>query len=129
MAPVPGELLLSLGACGVRRFLDLNGRGGWDSLRGLLDGGGGEVEGVILNTLLPQLADASDEVRHFFAGTSAAGSKYELRTRPGESAWHSRKYANVEVLLSLDTFAEVLPVDDAASLCRGVLRDSGHLDC
>jgi AraC-like DNA-binding protein len=65
--PVPGELLLSLGACGVRRFLDLNGRGGWEGLRGLLDGGGGETEAVILRTLLPQLREASDESRHFFA--------------------------------------------------------------
>ena len=64
---VPGELLLSLGACGVRRFLDLNGRGGWESLRGLLDGGGGETEAVILRALLPQLEEASDESRHFFA--------------------------------------------------------------
>lgn len=64
---VPGELLLSLGACGIRRFIDLNGRGGWESLRGLLDAGGGETEAVILRTLLRHLGEASDESRHFFA--------------------------------------------------------------
>jgi AraC-like DNA-binding protein len=75
--PVSGELLLSLGACGIRRFLDLNGRGGWENLRGLLDGGGGETEAVILGTLLPQLQEASDESRHFFAAL--------VRTAPSTS--------------------------------------------
>lgn len=65
--PVPGDLLLGLGACGIRRFLDLNGREGWDKLRGILDDGGGEVEAAILSAVLPQIADTSDEWQHFFA--------------------------------------------------------------
>lgn len=64
--PVPGDLLLGLGACGIRRFLDLNGRDGWDKLRGLLDDGGGETEAAILGALLPEMEAASDEWRHFF---------------------------------------------------------------
>lgn len=65
--PVPGDLLLGLGACGIRRFLDLNGREGWDQLRGILDVGGGDVEAAILGAILPQIEDTSDEWRHFFA--------------------------------------------------------------
>lgn len=65
--PVPGDLLLGLGACGIRRFLDLNGREGWDKLRGILDGGGGEIEAAILSAVLPEIEDTSDEWRHFFA--------------------------------------------------------------
>lgn len=61
---VPGDLLLRLGACGVRRFLDLNGRGGWDSLRGLLDDGGGPAESRVREVLLPRVTATS---RHFQA--------------------------------------------------------------
>lgn len=61
------EALLDLGACGVRQLLTLNGRAGWDRLRGLLDYGGGTTEPVILSTLLPLLDDATDGSRHFFA--------------------------------------------------------------
>lgn len=63
--PVPGDLLLGLGACGVRRFLDLNGREGWDQLRGILDTGGGETEGLILQAVLPQMEATSHEWQHF----------------------------------------------------------------
>lgn len=65
--PVPGDLLLGLGACGIRRFLDLNGREGWDQLRGILDNGGGDTEALILRALLPQLEHTSQEWQHFFA--------------------------------------------------------------
>lgn len=60
------EALLDLGACGVRQLLTLNGRAGWDRLRGLLDYGGGATEPVILGKLFPLLDDATDGTRHFF---------------------------------------------------------------
>lgn len=64
---VADEALLDLGACGVRQLLSLNGRAGWDRLRGLLDHGGGATEPVILGKLLPLLDGATDGSRHFFA--------------------------------------------------------------
>ncbi len=64
---VASETLLDLGACGVRQLLSLNGRAGWDRLRGLLDHGGGATEPVILGKLLPLLDGATDGSRHFFA--------------------------------------------------------------
>lgn len=66
-APPTGDLLLTLGACGIRRFLDLNGRNGWENLRSLLDEGGGEVEASILRGILADLGEANDACRHFFA--------------------------------------------------------------
>lgn len=60
--PVSGDLLLKLGASGVRRFLDLNGRGGWEGLRGLLDSGGGPAESRVREVLLPRVSATS---RHF----------------------------------------------------------------
>ena len=64
---VPATQLLDLGACGVRQVVDLSARSGWDQLRGILDNTGGDASERILGSLLPMLADATDETKHFFA--------------------------------------------------------------
>jgi AraC-like DNA-binding protein len=64
--PEPPARLLALGACGVRRVLDLNGRDGWLELRALVADTATPTTGRILAGVLPPLADASPDCRRFF---------------------------------------------------------------
>jgi len=63
---VPTIELLGLGACGVRRLLDLSNRSAWDELRGLLDNSGGDAGARILAGLMPLLELATEETQRFF---------------------------------------------------------------
>jgi AraC-like DNA-binding protein len=58
--------LLDLGACGVRRILDLNGRAGWHELRALLGDPTTPVGSRILARVLPELEGATPQCRAFF---------------------------------------------------------------
>lgn len=62
-----GERLLELGAHGVRRFLDLSARDGWQGLRELVAHPAASTGAAILGKLIPALgADATGECRRFF---------------------------------------------------------------
>jgi AraC-like DNA-binding protein len=58
--------LLDLGACGVRRMLDLGGRTGWLELRTLLADPTTPVGSTILARVLPELEGATLQCRAFF---------------------------------------------------------------
>lgn len=64
--PEPPGQLLALGACGVRRVLDLSGRDGWRELRALVADAATPTTGHILAGMLPALVDASPDSRRFF---------------------------------------------------------------
>jgi AraC-like DNA-binding protein len=63
---VASERLLELGACGVRRMIDLGAREGWVRLRELLARPTGVTESLILSRVAPALGDAAVECRRFF---------------------------------------------------------------
>lgn len=65
--PLAQNNLLALGACGVRRVVNLAEREGWSRLRSIVDQVGGELADRILGALLSSLGDACAESRHFFA--------------------------------------------------------------
>ncbi len=58
--------LLELGACGVRRAIDLTRREGWDALRNLADQSGGDTGQRIMNELGPFIEAATQEMQQFF---------------------------------------------------------------
>jgi AraC-like DNA-binding protein len=58
--------LLELGACGVRRLVDLSAREGWRQLRELVTQPCSPVAAMILGTVVPALGDIPPDCRHFF---------------------------------------------------------------
>ncbi len=66
--PKPGSAngLLELGACGVRRAIDLTHKDGWEALRRLANHGGGETGARIMNALGPLIQTATQETQLFF---------------------------------------------------------------
>jgi AraC-like DNA-binding protein len=64
--PLSSERLLQLGACGVRRLVDLTGREGWSKLRTLVEPLGGRTAAVLLGAIIPALGEPSDDCRRFF---------------------------------------------------------------
>ncbi|MGD8869498.1 MAG: helix-turn-helix domain-containing protein [Gemmatimonadales bacterium] len=60
------ERLLDLGACGVRRVLDLNARDGWRELRTLLDDPTTPIAAQIRGRVMPVLDDATPPCRAYF---------------------------------------------------------------
>ena len=64
--------LLELGACGVRRILDLNDRAGWQELRALLGDPTTRVTCAILSRVMPELDGAPIQCRTFFEATIRA---------------------------------------------------------
>jgi AraC-like DNA-binding protein len=60
------ERLLDLGACGVRRVLDLNARDGWQELRALLGDPTTPVAAHIRGRVLPALDTATPSCRSYF---------------------------------------------------------------
>jgi AraC-like DNA-binding protein len=58
--------LLELGACGVRRAIDLSKKEGWDALRNLVDHGGGDTAARILDEIGPLIQTATPELQQFF---------------------------------------------------------------
>ena len=65
--PLPVGELLGLGACGVRQFVDVNYRAGWEQLRSILDQSCARSTESLVSLLLPMFDGATDETRHFFA--------------------------------------------------------------
>jgi AraC-like DNA-binding protein len=59
--------LLQLGACGVRRVVNLAQRNGWNDLRALVEDAGSECTPLLHAEILSRLGGATDETRHFFA--------------------------------------------------------------
>jgi len=64
--------LLDLGACGVRRILDLNNRAGWQELRALLGDPTTGVACAILARVMPELDGVPLQCRTFFEATIRA---------------------------------------------------------
>ncbi len=64
--PVSSERLLQLGACGVRRLVDVSARDGWHKLRALVTQPGGNTTARILSAVIPALGDPSEECRQVF---------------------------------------------------------------
>lgn len=64
--PGTSKGLLDLGACGVRRFVDLSGRDGWNQLRSLVGEGADETTISILGTVIPALSEATAGSQQFF---------------------------------------------------------------
>lgn len=64
--PVSSERLLQLGACGVRRLVDVSARDGWHKLRTLVTQPGGDTAARILGVVVPALGEPSEECRQFF---------------------------------------------------------------
>ena len=60
------ERLLQLGACGVRRLVDLSSREGWSELRAMVAQPGGATAARILGAVVPALGPASADCRYFF---------------------------------------------------------------
>ena len=60
------DSLLGLGACGVRRAIDVSHKAGWDAVRRLARSGGGETGARILDEVAPILQTATREVQAFF---------------------------------------------------------------
>lgn len=58
--------LLELGACGVRRLVDLSAREGWRQLRDLVSQPCSPVAAMILGTVVPALGDIPPDCRQFF---------------------------------------------------------------
>jgi AraC-like DNA-binding protein len=63
---VASERLLQLGACGVRRLVDLGSREGWYQLRAMVAQPGDAAAARILGTLIPALGEPNGDCRHFF---------------------------------------------------------------
>ncbi len=63
---VSSERLLQLGACGVRRLVDVSVRDGWHKLRALVTQPGGNTAARILGAVIPALGEPSQECRQFF---------------------------------------------------------------
>lgn len=88
--PLSSERLLQLGACGVRRLVDVSARDGWHKLRTLVVQPGGTTAALILGTVIPALGDATEGSRRFFellvrtapGVTSVRGLTRTLRVRP-----------------------------------------------
>jgi AraC-like DNA-binding protein len=64
--PEGEDALLTLGACGVRRLVNISEREGWACLRSLVDQTGGDEGTVILTALLRSLPGNNEELRFFF---------------------------------------------------------------
>ncbi len=64
--PPASERLLALGACGVRRIVDLQARDGWRSLRELLANPGTPTAALILARAIPALGSPTADCRRFF---------------------------------------------------------------
>lgn len=64
--PGTGKGLLDLGASGVRRYVDLSGRDGWNKLRSLIGEGSTESTVEILAAVMPVLGDAHVGSKQFF---------------------------------------------------------------
>ena len=64
--PRVGQELLDLGTCGVRRFVDLSERDGWNKLRALVSDAANATTMEILGSILRALDDPSPGSRHFF---------------------------------------------------------------
>lgn len=64
--PTVGQELLDLGACGVRRFVDLSDRDGWNKLRALVSDAARATTMEILGSVLPALGDPAPGSRQFF---------------------------------------------------------------
>lgn len=62
------ERLLALGACGVRKAVDLSGPGGWRELRDLVADPTSPTGSRILAGVIPALGRPSEDCRHFFEG-------------------------------------------------------------
>lgn len=60
------ERLLHLGACGVRRVLDLSVRDGWRRLRDLVSQPTGPTAALVLARVIPALGPASSGCRRYF---------------------------------------------------------------
>jgi AraC-like DNA-binding protein len=60
------ERLLELGACGVRRLVDLDAREGWNRLREMVMQPSSPTAAVILGTVIPALGDVPPDCRHMF---------------------------------------------------------------
>jgi AraC-like DNA-binding protein len=60
------ERLLDLGACGVRRLVDLNAREGWRRLRDLVTQPSSPTAALVLGTVMPALGDAPPDCRRMF---------------------------------------------------------------
>jgi AraC-like DNA-binding protein len=96
--PLSSERLLQLGACGVRRLVDLSERDGWSKLRTLVEPLGGQTAAILLGAIIPALGEPSDGCRRFFdllvrvaPGISTVrGLTRALRVRP--STFMSRFY-------------------------------------
>jgi AraC-like DNA-binding protein len=88
--PVSSERLLQLGACGVRRLVDVTARDGWHKLRTLVVQPGGSTAALILGGVMPALGESSEGCRRFFellvrtapGVTSVRGLTRTLRVRP-----------------------------------------------
>ncbi len=82
--------LLDLGACGVRRILDLGGRTGWHELRALLADPTTPAGSRILARVLPELDGATLQCRMFFEAAirlaPSASTVRRLARRLGVSA-------------------------------------------
>lgn len=65
-AHVSPDRLLALGACGVKRIVDLGGRQGWSELRSSLESDCGEIAVDISHRLGLELATASRGTKEFF---------------------------------------------------------------
>ncbi len=63
---VSSERLLQLGACGVRRLVDLGSREGWRELRAMVAQPGGAAAARILGALIPALGQPNEDCRYFF---------------------------------------------------------------
>jgi len=63
---VSSERLLQLGACGVRRLVDVTARDGWHKLRTLVVEPGGGTAARILGSVIPALGTPSEGCRRFF---------------------------------------------------------------
>lgn len=79
--------LLTLGACGVRRLVNLSEREGWRCLRRLVQQTGGESGTAILAGLLESVPDANDDLRYFLGElVRMAPSITNVRTLAGTVA-------------------------------------------
>lgn len=79
--------LLDLGACGVRRVVDLSNRRGWQALQALLGDPTTPISSQIRAGVVPLLTDASSSCRTFFEATihvaPSTGTVRQLAQRLG----------------------------------------------
>ncbi|MDO8500757.1 MAG: helix-turn-helix transcriptional regulator [Gemmatimonadaceae bacterium] len=64
--PTVGQELLDLGACGVRRLVDLSDRDGWNKLREMVSDAARATTMEILGSVLSALGDPTPGSRQFF---------------------------------------------------------------